>query len=345
MNDPLMSVSELLRTEPPAVDVEHAQEIAFELYGVSGAFTRLSSERDVNFCIRTGAGEAFLFKVTNSKEPIAFTDFQIAALKHLERCAPDLPVPRHIPNRQGEPHAPHVSGGRVRMLSYLEGQMLYDHDISSALRRSVAKTAAQLDLALADFDSAYGGPELLWDIKNAAKLATMVNAIRLPELRNLVEEHIEHFRLRMSPRLADLRSQVVHGDLNPHNILIEPATEAVTGLLDFGDMVRTPLVCDVAVTASYQMDIADPLRTVTEFASVWNAEYPLLEEEIEILPDLIATRLVTVITVASWRAERYPENARYILRNVERARLILSALMSMKPGQMAKALKATLETA
>jgi len=335
-------VPELLRTEPPALDLEEAREIASNHYGVSGEFTRLSSERDVNYSIRTGDGSAFLLKVTNPKEPLAFTDFQIGALQHLESRAPDLPVPRHVPNLRGAPHASHASGGRVRMLSYLEGQLLYGREISPELRRSVATTAARLDLALASYESEYGGPELLWDIKNAAMLSPMVHAIRTAELRDLVECHIEHFKSRVLPRLGALRSQVVHGDLNPHNILA--SSEKVTGLLDFGDMVRTPLVCDVAITASYQMDTVDPLRTMAQFVAAWHSEYPLEESEIEILPDLIATRLVTVVVVASWRAERYPENAVYILRNVERAGLIFSALMSIKTGKMGATLRASLES-
>lgn len=336
------SVSELLRTEPPLLSVEEAREIALDLYGVTGEFTRLSSERDANFCIRTGDGSAFLFKVTNSKEPLEFTDFQIGALQHLECHAPDIPVPRHIPNRWGEPHAPHGSGGRVRLLSYLEGQLLYGREISPTLRRSIAATAARLAQSLASYESDYGGPELLWDIKNAEKLSPMVHAISSTELRDMVEKHIEHFRFGIVPKLTSLRSQVVHGDLNPHNILASP--EEVTGLLDFGDMVRTPLVCDVAITASYQMDMADPLRTMGQFVAAWNAEYPLLESEVEILPDLIATRLVTVITVASWRAERYPENAAYILRNVERAGQSLAALTSMGMERVGTMLKVSLET-
>lgn len=345
MTDPLQYVPEMLRTEPPPVDQAEAARLAREFYGLSGQLVPLSSERDVNFCLRTDTGEGYLLKVTNQWEPRAFTDFQIAALTHLERVVPDLPVPRHIPTLSGDAYAPHESGGRVRLLSYLEGELLYGRPRSRALRRSVGKVAGRLNRALASLDTGYGGSNLLWDLKNAVNLVAMIDAIRLPELKAEVADQIEDFQHRILPRLVGLRSQAVHGDMNPHNILVSATGEDIVGILDFGDMVRTPLVCDVAITACYQIDIADPLTTAADFVLAWHAEYPLEDAEIAILPDLVATRFVTIITIASWRAARYPENAAYILRNVANAKQGLEALSALAPGEMATALHGALEVA
>ena len=41
--------------------------------------------------------------------------------------------------------------------------------------------------------------------------------------------------------------------------------------------------------------------------------------EFDLLPDLIATRLVMTVVISSWRAVRYPENRDYILRNNDAA--------------------------
>jgi hydroxylysine kinase len=343
--DPLQYIPKMLRTEPPPVDQAEAARLARALYGLSGQLEPLSSERDVNFCLRTDIGEAYLLKVTNQWEPRAFTDFQISALTHLERVVPDLPVPRHIPTLSGDAYAPHQSGGRVRLLSYLEGELLYGRPRSRALRRSVGRLAGRLNRALASLDTEYGGPNLLWDLKNADNLVTMLDAIRVPELKTLVADHIENFRQRILPLLTGLRSQAVHSDMNPHNILVSAAGDEVVGILDFGDMVRTPLVCDVAITACYQIDVTDPLTTAADFVSSWHAEYPLEDAEIAILPDLVAMRFVTIITIASWRAARYPENAAYILRNVANAKQGLEALSALPAGKMVTALHGALEAA
>ena len=42
---------------------------------------------------------------------------------------------------------------------------------------------------------------------------------------------------------------------------------------------------------------------------------PLQAAELDILFDLIATRMVLTVAITGWRAARYPENAAYILRN------------------------------
>ena len=64
----------------------------------------------------------------------------------------------------------------------------------------------------------------------------------------------------IAPQFPDWRWQVVHNDLNPHNVLCAPdAPDRIAGVLDFGDMVRTPLVCDLAVAAAYRIDRDDPI--------------------------------------------------------------------------------------
>lgn len=342
MIETLEGIPELLRTPPPAVDEAEAESIARELYGLSGQLTRLSSERDVNYCLRVASGTQYLLKITNEKEPREYTDLQVAALRHLEKVAPDLPVPRNLRTLSGAFHAPHASGGRIRLLSYLEGTLLHTLPRQFALRRSVARAGAQLNKALTKLRTDYGGPKLLWDLKNTGDLAAMTEAIESPSLRHKIDGRIADFRTRMLPLLANVRWQVVHGDLNPHNLLASPDGQRIVGILDFGDLAQTALVCDVAVTASYQIDFSDPLTSATEFLSAWHLEFPLEPAEIDILPDLIAARLVTIITIASWRAARYPENADYILRNVTNATNGLEILCGMAPHKMTNALREVL---
>ena len=46
-----------------------------------------------------------------------------------------------------------------------------------------------------------------------------------------------------------LRAQVVHNDLAPTNVLVDDRL-AVTGIIDFGDLTRTALICDLAIAAA-----------------------------------------------------------------------------------------------
>ena len=54
----------------------------------------------------------------------------------------------------------------------------------------------------------------------------------------------------VAPRLARLRQQVIHNDWNDYNVLVAPGRSAareVVGVVDFGDMVWSPVVADLAV--------------------------------------------------------------------------------------------------
>src|SRR5581483_12030555 len=44
----------------------------------------------------------------------------------------------------------------------------------------------------------------------------------------------------------------------------------------------------------------------------YTSRSPLEPEELELLGDLVATRLAAIVTISAWRVSRYPENAAYI---------------------------------
>ena len=142
----------------------------------------------------------------------------------------------------------------------------------------------------------------------------------------------------MAPALPHLRTQVIHNDLNAHNVVVDPADPArVTGVLDFGDMIRSPLVCDIAVAASYQVAQADgPLGGAADYLAGYHAVSPLAAEEIELLADFVMTRMMIAVLISTWRAELYPENRDYILRNAPAAWVGLKRLVDL-PRDKARA--------
>lgn len=150
------------------------------------------------------------------------------------------------------------------------------------------------------------------------------------DLREICEGVLDRFDCEVAPRLAACRWQVVHNDLNPHNVLVdsEDATR-IAGVLDFGDMVWTALVCDLAVAASYQVDPLEPLGSLAGFVAGYERVLPLTAAERGLVADLTTVRMVTTLCIASKRAAAYPGNAAYILRNVPAAREGLLALTAL----------------
>ena len=96
------------------------------------------------------------------------------------------------------------------------------------------------------------------------------------------------------PAMKRLRSQVIHGDAHVANLLRpDSSSHQVCGLIDFGDMVESPMVIDVAILAASFIALhEDALATVVSVAVGFGEVVPLTEGEIEVLHELILARHV-----------------------------------------------------
>lgn len=327
----------LLDSAPPPLSEAEAGALARQHFGISGEISRLTSERDVNFRILSSDG-SYVLKLANPAEARAVTRMQTAALLHLAAQAPDLPVPRVRRSLAGSPDVLLPDGTLLRCLTYLEGMPLHLRPRSPALGRAMGAIAARLTRGLAGFADPAADHVLQWDIRHASRLRPLLPAIADPGLRQLAEASLDRFDRQIAPRLAECRWQVVHNDLNPHNVLTDPADpDRIAGVLDFGDMVRTPLVCDLAVAASYQLVPEVALESLAGFTRAYEAVLPLSPIERALVPGLTETRMLTTVAITSWRAARYPENAAYILRNFASAREGLIALAAVPAAALTNA--------
>ncbi|MES2432786.1 MAG: phosphotransferase [Pseudomonadota bacterium] len=332
-------LGEVLSSAPPTLTDAEASGLAHRHFGINGALKYLTSERDLNIRITAkdhGPEQVYVLKLANPAEPFEVTDFQTKALLHLEGSG--LPVPKVIRSVTGAPEVvtPH---GTLRLLTYLEGTPQHLTPRSPAQARAMAAMAARLTQGLAGFAHPAASYVLQWDIKQASALRPMLPAVP-DDLQALARAAQDRFDT-IAPELAGLRWQVVHNDLNPHNVLVSPDNpDQIAGVLDFGDMVHTPLICDAAIAASYCIDPGKPLESLLNFARAYHAVMPLLPAEARLFADLVATRMLTTITIASARAQRYPENAPYILRNMTTAREGLAALSAVPRSDFLNALEA-----
>jgi hypothetical protein len=326
----------LLSLPPPRLGTEALARLARDHWGVEGTFTRLTSERDLNHRLDT-ATASYTLKLANPAEPPQMTEFQTAALRHVAETDPELPTPRVIPARDGR-HIIPLPEGALRLLGWCPGLPLARVPLSPALAGSIGATLARLTQALAGFDHPGADHVLLWDIRQFPRLAPLIPALS-PDLQPEALAFRDRFLADIAPALARLPTQVVHSDFNLHNLVADPDDPTrITGILDFGDMVRTPRICDLAVAASYLVNPDDPLSLLLPLVTAYEARLPLLPEEIALLPDLITARMLTSLTISSWRAARYPENAEYILRNAPSARAGLATFRTGGRDFLAQAL-------
>lgn len=329
----------LLQTAPAQVSAQQAAAIAREYFGLDGSLQRLAGERDLNFRIDAPAGSRLL-KLSHPLEDPQVVDFQNGALLQLQRLDPELPVQRVYPAADGAYRVwVEVDGQRMlaRLLSFVDGLPLHRVERRTpALQRALGTALARLDRALHDYEHPAARRELLWDLQLAPRLRPLLVHITERGQRALVERALDAFELHAQPRLAQLRAQVIHNDLNPHNVIVAAESpEQLRNILDFGDMVHAPLINDVAVAAAYQLGTdGDVLAPALTFIAAYHRGHPLQAAELEILAELIATRLLLTLSITAWRASLYPENRDYILRNADQARASLQGLAALPRAEV-----------
>src|SRR5215475_11838555 len=181
-----------LASTPPAFEMEAAQRILRDRFGVeSSSLTPLAGESDQNFRVEAAGGRRLLFKISNPADGLSTVEMQAAALRHIERVDPGLPVMRVLPDTVGESWA-EVRGpdGRnypVRLFTFLPGQVTANTALTTGAIRTFGQTAARLGRALRGFFHPAADYEILWDLTHAAKLRLLISHVPEAARRAQVE--------------------------------------------------------------------------------------------------------------------------------------------------------------
>lgn len=324
-----------------------AAELA-RLWGLSGRLKRLTGERDTNFRLDEADGGQWVLKISHPEEAPSVGAFQAEALIHVVATDPGLPVPRVRRTLDGQPwhllaaaQTPDGHPRLVRVVSWLEGVPVASRPQGPASRAALGRVMARLDRALAGFSHPGQDHDLVWDLSRAHELRDRLGHVTDPDLRRLTSDVLEAHAADWGPRAAGMRRQVIHNDMNPHNILMDEAAEdRLAGIIDFGDMVAAPLVNELGVALSYQpVDGAHPLAAAGEVLAAYHALYPLTAEEFAVLPGLIRTRMAATVATSHWLASIRPENRDYLLRNMPRAAAGLARLARLPEAEAAAYLR------
>lgn len=317
-----------LESQPPAFSGAEARKILRRDFGVEpSSLTPLAGERDQNFRVDTADGRRFLFKISSPADELSVLEMQAAALRHIERVDPGLPVMRALPTIEGEPWVELPGPGvAARLFTFLPGQVIANTVLTARAMRAHGQVTARLGRALRGFFHPAADYEILWDISALPRLRPMLPHIADGPRRAQAERVLDRFEARVAPALPGLRAQVIHGDMSLDNVLYDGDLE-VSGIVDFGDMTHAPLVCDLAVAvADVLHGRDDAIEAADAIIGGYVSATPLEDEEAALLADLVAARLATEVTVTAWRLGLYPDNAAYAASGEPGARAFLDAI-------------------
>ena len=293
----------------PRIIPDDAVSIVANLYGLNVSAAPLPSERDQNFYCRASYEELVL-KIANADEAIEFLELQNQLIRFLAASKIALEFPGIVPTGTGEDIATIKDEYRrehfVRLLTWLDGTCFAKVDPHDRkLLSSLGRVLGQMDAALAEFDHPAAHRSFYWDLRNAHIAREFVGLV--PDSRRaLVEkffsewEKIDWSRLRFS---------VIHNDANDYNILVNESERRVTAILDYGDVVHTATVCELAVALAYVMlDKPDPIGAAAQVVAAYHETYPLTEPEIDALYTLAVTRLCCSVCYAAKQTRDAPDN-------------------------------------
>jgi Ser/Thr protein kinase RdoA (MazF antagonist) len=207
----------------------------------------------------------------------------------------------------------------LRVLTYLPGELLADEDPTPPQAASLGRVGGRLTRSLESFAHPAQDRQLIWDLRRFALVGPWLK--QLGEDEDDAADVAARFGDTVLPVLDELPHQVVHSDLSPHNVLVDPTrADYACGIIDFGDVVRTARVFDVAVGMANLLstDPADPWAKAVAFAQGYSSTRPLSELEVSILAVSSLARVVLRMVVARWRASTEPARREYLLSHSAR---------------------------
>lgn len=270
------------------------------MFGLAARAEALAGEYDHNFLL-TSDGAQHVLKVSPEGEDERLLQLQREAFRHLHGNAPRM-----------ERAAAAGSQRFVRLQHFVPGTLLAHVSHSATLLRDFGGALARMDKALLDFDHPAAHRELQWDLTRAGDLRPEIPLIADPRQRRLALGIIERVDLEVLPILGRLRQSVIHNDANDYNVVVQDGR--VSGFIDFGDIVYTATVCELAIAAAYVMaGKDDPLGAAAHVVAGYDEVVPLTDAERRALFPLSLTRLAMSVIISAARKARDPGNAYYMV--------------------------------
>ena len=293
---------------PPATQVssDEAVALARDIFGVDGAAEPLGSNQETNLRVRSAEGVTYVLKIANPAFGADVLELQNKAMQHVQGAGTGLAVPVPVPALDGRELVRVPIRGiehNVRLLTFVAGEMFSDagHVGDEVLARFGA-LAARVSAALATFDHPAADRSLQYDSRHAARVVErLAGSVADPLRRADATGLSDRAWSALTPLAGDLRVQVVHADLADYNVVAtRDAADRLTpsGVIDFGDVVRSWLVADLAtaITSLLVRTRRSQLLDACAVVAGFNSVTPLTEPEIAAVWPLVAARASVLAT-------------------------------------------------
>jgi 4-aminobutyrate aminotransferase-like enzyme/Ser/Thr protein kinase RdoA (MazF antagonist) len=292
------------------------QDLVKEHYGLTVTVKALNGYDELNFLLSNEKNEKHILKVSNESHPFPFLEAQLAIIKHLTKSSISDCFQHFCTNKKGEELTKIVSDSKtyyLRILNFLEGTFWVEkEDKTTELHSNLGSFLGNMDHTLQDFSHPAMHRNYTWDISRASEANDNLKHILNHEKRRIAGYFLLQFDTEVLPQIHRLRHAYIHNDANDYNVLVQG--NRVSGLIDFGDMVYTALINNLAIACTYAMlDEEDPLAVATSIVEGYHKSYTLTEQEVDVLYYLIAARLCISVTQSAYNASLDSNNEHHYI--------------------------------
>jgi len=311
------------------------RDIIYQNYSKTVTLQPLVGYDVLNFLLTGGDNEKYICKITTADSSENVLRLQMDTLTHLNTESEKNIFPKPLSNNLGDVLTQISDDDDNKyflwILSYLEGEFLVNlPDPSDSLFISIGSNLAYMDTLFDGFYHPYGSRDILWDLKNSPLQNNNLDYVKSPDDRRLIEYFLYQFERHVIPELPGLRKSLIQNNANDYNILTRENKE-VCGIIDFGDMVYSCTIFELAIALAYIMlDKDDPLEKASLVVKGYNEYLPLTETELNLLYYMVSARLCTTLCMAALKRAESPENA-YLFVSEKPARKLLHHLLKINP--------------
>ncbi|TQV89710.1 aminotransferase class III-fold pyridoxal phosphate-dependent enzyme [Aliikangiella coralliicola] len=327
--------------------LSHGQllNILNEQYGLVGELSDLPSYIDLNRKLTTADGKQLVVKIANihqSADDLAFENLVINRLS--QESSIELQVPSLISAKSGddliEIKDEQNQSCLMRVIAFLDGKIWAETDTSQlSFVESLGESLAQIDKTLATIEHPAAHRYLKWDIRHSNIIVRKYKSYIQNEVLdnteenqtggtkiNLINQALQSYEAQVLPLYEELPSQIIYNDANDYNLLVNEEKQQVCGLFDFGDMVSSFRIAEIAIASAYAiMNKTNAEEIIGAMVQAYHQVNPLKPVEIKVLLPMIKMRLAVSLSLSSYQYSQSPEND-YLLISQQGAWKALSQL-------------------
>ncbi|MFM7838869.1 MAG: phosphotransferase, partial [Chitinophagaceae bacterium] len=314
-------------------DEKEIKELVLREYGFPASLSLLAGYEELNYRLTDSNGKHFLLKIAPQRSGLPFLEAQIAILQHLKDSDLAPYFQQCIWNKSGVSITSINHKGELyyaRLFSFIDGHFWVDQEVRTpVLHTALGSFMGKMDRVLSSFSHPAMHRRYTWDISTALDNVTDLNAIRDPGLKRIAGYFLLQFESEVQPVLHTLPHAYVHNDANDYNVLIEG--DQVKGLIDFGDMVYTLRINNLAVACTYAaFGEEDPLAVAARVVKGYHAQNPVTAAEVDLLYYLIAGRLCISVIQSAMQSHQQSQNTHHFITEKNAWRL-LGQLIRINP--------------